>query len=205
MVRTLFNLIYSTRAGLWHLYLESMRSLLPWTFAYDRYNYARYLTLHFVDMLSLESDHPEVYHEFINGNFTVQISSSNTFGRIEADKTIETTINRDSKTPDGTTGFSVKHGAVQRWTLNSSYRASVRKLIHQLAIYKKSDITHRDLLPSAISRDGKDIQCIIDVISESFINPFSSDQLMSITSGIVADATIENDLLHAEETGKKCM
>ena len=33
MVRTLFNLIYSTRAGLWHLYLESMRSLLPWTFA----------------------------------------------------------------------------------------------------------------------------------------------------------------------------
>ena len=28
---------------------------------------------------------------------------------------------------------------------------------------------------------------------------------MSITSGIVADATIENDLLHAEETGKKCM
>ena len=86
--------------------------------------------------------------------------------------------------------------------MNSSYRASVRKLIHQLANYKKSDIIHRDLLPSAISRDEKDIQCIIDVISESFINPFSSDQLMSITSGIVADATIENDLLHAEETGK---
>ena len=161
--------------------------------------------MHFVDILSLESDHPEVYHEFIIVNFTVQISSSNTFGRVEADKTIETTINRDSKTPCGTTGFSVNHGAVQRWTLNSSYRASVRKLIHQLANYQKSDIIHRDLLPSAISRDEKDIRCIIDVISESFVHPFSSDQLMSITSGIVADATIANDLLHAEETGKKCM
>ena len=104
-MRTLFNLIYSTRAGLWHLYLESMRSLLPWTFAYDRYKYARYLTLHFVDMLSHESDHPELYHEFINGNFTVQISST-TFGRIEADKTIETTINRDSKTPGETLNSS---------------------------------------------------------------------------------------------------
>ena len=136
MVRTFSSLIYSTRTGLWHLYLELVRSLLPRTFAYDRYHYARYLTLHFVDMLSLESDHPEVYHEFINGNYTVQISSSNTFGRVEADKTIEKTINRDSKTPGGTTGFSAQHDAVQRWTLDSSYRASVRKLIHQLGTYQ---------------------------------------------------------------------
>ena len=70
-------------------------------------------------MLSLENDHPKVYQKFIN--FTVKISSSNTF--------IETTINRDYKTPGGKTGFSVRHGALQRWTMNSSYRASLRKLI----------------------------------------------------------------------------
>ena len=37
-------------------------------------------------------------------NFSIQLSENNTFGRMEADKVIETTINRDTKTAGGTTG-----------------------------------------------------------------------------------------------------
>ena len=33
------------------------------------------------------------------------MSDNNTFGRLEADKVIETTINKDTKTPSGTTGM----------------------------------------------------------------------------------------------------
>ena len=79
--------------------------MLPWVFAYDRYNYARYLTLYFVNMLNLESSHPEIYGEFLNGNFAVQQSITNTFGKLEPDKIIETTINKDTKSPGGTTGM----------------------------------------------------------------------------------------------------
>ena len=39
------------------------------------------------------------------GNFSVQMSDNNTFGRLEADKVIETTINKDTKTPGGTTSM----------------------------------------------------------------------------------------------------
>ena len=79
--------------------------MLPWVFAYDRYNYARYLTLYFVNMLNLESSHPEIYGEFLNDNFAVQQSITNTFGKLEPDKVIETTINKDTKSPGGTTSM----------------------------------------------------------------------------------------------------
>jgi len=60
------------------------------------------------EMNELEHTHPDVYEAFNAGNFSIQLSSGNTFGRIEPDKCIEMTINRDSKTSGGTTGFSLK-------------------------------------------------------------------------------------------------
>ena len=102
-------IIYATRSGDWELYVESIRSILPWVFAYDRQNYARYLTLHFMDLLNLEENYPRVHCEFIKGSFTVQMSSDNPFGKMEADKVIETTMNRDTKTIGGTTGNNIYH------------------------------------------------------------------------------------------------
>ena len=40
----------------------------------------------------------------MKGNFLVQLSDNNPFEKLEADKVIEITISRDTKTPDGTTG-----------------------------------------------------------------------------------------------------
>ena len=91
MCEILFNLLYATRSGQWYLYVAAVRQSLPWFFAYDRTNYSRYLTTHFQDLSSLEVDFPFIYEEFTKGNFSVQLSSSNPFGRMEADKVIETT------------------------------------------------------------------------------------------------------------------
>ena len=78
--------------------------LLFWTFAYDRRNYAHYLTFHCIEMINLEENHPTIYNESMKGNFSVQVSDNNPYRKLEADKVIETAINRDTKTPDGTTG-----------------------------------------------------------------------------------------------------
>ena len=106
MIEVLFNLIYATRAGKWYLYEETIRSTLPWFFAYDRTNYSRYLTVHHQNLLSLEDDFPEIYAKFERGNFSVQVSDKNSFGRTEPNKAIKTTIKIDTKTPGGTTGKS---------------------------------------------------------------------------------------------------
>ena len=80
--------------------------LLPWTFTYDRHNYSRYSTLHYIEMINLEEFHQSKYQELMNGNFSFQVSDNSRFGKFEADKVIETSINRDTKTPGGTSGKS---------------------------------------------------------------------------------------------------
>ena len=108
MCELLLNIIFATRSGHWPLYVVSLRQALPWFFAYDRPNYARYLTAHYRELAHLENDFPDIYREFEDGNFSVQLSPDNPFGRMEADKVIETTINKDTKTPGGTTGTYFK-------------------------------------------------------------------------------------------------
>ena len=68
---------------------------VPYTFAYDNTHCARYLTAMLGEMLLLEDTHPEVYFAFSEGHFSVQLSEENSFGRIEPDKCIEMTINRE--------------------------------------------------------------------------------------------------------------
>ena len=68
--------------------LYAINMLLPLTFAYDNHSYARYLTFHYIEMINLEEDHPSVYQEFMKGNFSVQVSDDNPFGKLESDKVI---------------------------------------------------------------------------------------------------------------------
>ena len=75
-----------------------MEEDIPWTFAYDRQNYARYLVPFLNDMRGLSVTMSVVYHAFKGGQYTVQMSKDNPFGGNEADKTTENTINRDCKT-----------------------------------------------------------------------------------------------------------
>ena len=88
--------------------------MLPYCFAYDHINYARYLTYFLGDMLQLNKNNPEIYEQVIVGNFAAQMSSDKLFSRLETGKVIEMTFNKDTKTPGGTTGFSTNVGAVQR-------------------------------------------------------------------------------------------
>ena len=103
MVDNILSILYATRTGDWILYIESIRRFLPWAYAYDRQNYACYLTLHLMEMVNLEENHRCIYDDFMKGNFSVQMSDKTC--RLEADKVIETTINKDTKTPGGTTGI----------------------------------------------------------------------------------------------------
>ena len=110
----MLNLIYATRTGSWELYLSCVEEVIPWTFAYDRQNYARYLVPFLNDMRGLSVTMSEVYRAFKDGQFSVQMSKDNPFGRNEADKTIENTINRDCKTGGGYVGFSGNFATTQR-------------------------------------------------------------------------------------------
>ena len=206
MVELLLNLIYAQRAGDWQLHLECVKKVVPWAFAYDRHNYARYLQPYLSDMLNLPTTHPEIHDFFSRGHFAVQLSHNNPFGKNDADKTIENTINKDTKTPGGINRFSLNDNAVQRWTLNSRRRAIFRAVLHSHLHYKPSSFIHHDLLPSRIKKDDDAVSKITQNLEEMFVNPFSEQkELISITSGLAATPTTRDHLLNAITYGKDAM
>lgn len=51
----------------------------------------------------------------------------NPFGRIPVDQTIEETVNKETQTPGGTKGFSLKPAALNRYYLIAAYRSTCLK------------------------------------------------------------------------------
>ena len=60
--------------GDFELYVKVLDELCPWLFAFDHTNYARWVPVHVKDLVELPVKHPEVYEEFMKGNFVVQRS-----------------------------------------------------------------------------------------------------------------------------------
>lgn len=200
----ILGLLRASREGNWELHLNAIRALIPWDFAYDRTNYARYLPVYYAQMSALCETHPEVYEAFRDGYFSVQMSSSNPFGRLPIDQALEVTVNRDTQTPGGTTRFSLKPGAVKRYYITSEHRSAFLGQLRNMVNEHKPDSFHHDLQHSRAEKDKDAVLAIISVI-EGWVNPFSNQQdIMSISTAKTATPEVASDLLHALEVGEKC-
>lgn len=121
LVELLLRFIRATREGIWELHVASIHEMLPWIFAYDRTNYARYLSAYWCEMIT----HPYSNALLEGGHFAAQRSKGSAFAQVAIDQTIEQTMNRDSKMSGGIVGISLNPGAVQRWIVTSHDRARV--------------------------------------------------------------------------------
>ena len=158
MATVLLNTIYATRSGNWDLLIESLREMILFTFSYDRIHYARYLTVMVAEMTNLEFTNLDIYVEFQKGNFSVQLNEDRNFLRTEPGKTIEMTLNKDTKTPGGTTGLSISVKAINRWALNATYRAELRQCLHQLINFSNQTTKHKDFTKSRILKDEEAVE-----------------------------------------------
>ena len=61
MVQILLLFIRATRESDWSLHLSALQSMVPWFFATDRVNYARFATCYWLEMCCLERSHPCMY------------------------------------------------------------------------------------------------------------------------------------------------
>ena len=91
-----------------------------------------------------------------------------------------------------TTGFSRNEGAVHRWELNASYRAALRRCLHEHTNYKKASFEHSDLTASRIKKDRKDVASIISLLN---------DTLVSISSGISIPPEFVDEIMSAKMIG----
>ena len=63
------QLVRALREADFSLYVKAIKLLLPWMFALDHPNYARWLSVHYRDMCELPTKLPEVYTQFTNTIF----------------------------------------------------------------------------------------------------------------------------------------
>ena len=75
MKLTIPSLVIAFREAKLALYCQALCASIPFFFATNDVNYARWLHVHLKDMLSLEHKHPDVFQEFQYGKFVVFKSS----------------------------------------------------------------------------------------------------------------------------------
>ena len=204
LVEILLSLIRSSREGNWQLHLSSIRALVPWCFAYDKQNYARYLSVYFAQMSNLENDHPDVYENFRDGGFSVQLGSQNPFSRIPVDQTVEETVNRDTQTAGGTKGFSLNPRAVKRYYLAAEFRCRFLRQFRDMVRLNNAKFSHKDLQQTRIKKDEADVMKVVRLLEKDWINPFQNEQfeLLSLSTGTLATPEISNDLCNAHCIGE---
>ena len=80
--------VRSIREGNFPLYIQSLRSLSKWFFILDHYNYARWITVHLFDLISLHITFPGVYQEMMKGSFSF-CKTKRPFSRMALDQVHE--------------------------------------------------------------------------------------------------------------------
>ena len=205
LVELLLNLLRASREGDWNLHLDSLNKMIPWCFAYNKSNYAKYLPWYLLQMLNLPNTHPDLHKYLIDGGFSTQIGENNPFGCIPMDQTIEETINKDTQTAGGTKGFSTKKGAVAKYYVSADYRASCVRHLRQMVQTSSNGSKHPDLSISRIKRDEADVHSILEMLTTIWINPFvkPGQDLCSLSTGASPPDEVVNDLLNAEEIGRE--
>ena len=81
-----------------------LEKLLPWFSTYDHLNYAGWAPIYYADMLSLEQSAPDIYQEFVGGNFVVK-KTNGAFNQVPIDQATEW-VNTLCKFSNGITGIT---------------------------------------------------------------------------------------------------
>lgn len=111
VLRPIKMFISATRKGCWDVHQETKMQLLPFLFATNRTNYARYLTVSLFLMKRLPA---EVLSSFQDGHFIAKLSSGK-FNSVWLDYTIEATENKALKGSGGIIGLTLRGPALVRW------------------------------------------------------------------------------------------
>lgn len=80
--------VRAIRTADFSLYKASLKMLVPWMFALDHVNYARWLPVHIRDLVNLEHTHPALYQHFQDGRFVARITEK-VFSAIALDQAHE--------------------------------------------------------------------------------------------------------------------
>ncbi len=114
MVETLMLFTRAEREDLWNLHLTTFQKMFPFMLWYDNTNYGRWSLIYLIYVFRLDKSTPEVYTEFLDGNFVIKFSNG-FFNQILTDQAIEF-LDRMCKVMGGVIGITQTLAVLYRWT-----------------------------------------------------------------------------------------
>ncbi|CAG9762637.1 unnamed protein product [Ceutorhynchus assimilis] len=202
----LLSFLRALRLGNFTEYTESLLRMIPWFFAFSHSNYARWISVHVKDLLELETKLPNVYCEFMLGNFVVHKSGC-IFSAVGIDQAHEQN-NALIKADGGAVGLLHDATALKRWMIVGPEISGLLSQFQENIAGVDKKGTHHHEQYSAFQKSFYE-KCL--ALKESFIqaeNPFKirSEDLIALDTRMVADEegvaalhgaeTIGNDLFH---------
>ena len=89
--------------------------------------------------------------------------------------------------------------------MTAEYRNVCLRNLRQMVEVHTSGVVHADLEPSRIIRDERDVQALLDLLENSWINPFSCInpfELVCLSTASAAPKNVRDDLIHAKAKGE---
>lgn len=202
---TICYFIHSQRFGNWLDTLRSIDDMCPYFFALGHTSYARWLPVFLRDMYRLPRLHPEIYANFMIGNFVVQRSNKK-FSLMGLDQSQEQSI-KFLKEDSGPKGL---YGRRDEKMVIELSKCEVLRLIDE---YESSNFTNEDSgntehSESSISEQKKylnQLERLLDLVDKkAIINPYdeTEDQLVTLDTGECMDPEIINSLRQLPKVGK---
>ena len=197
---TLLSFIRSIRTGNLSAYIESMKEVLPFFFALDKFNYARWLSVHLHDLLKLKQNDPNGFKE-LEQNFVVS-KSKRQFSKVHTDQAHEWN-NEAVKGTLNVISLLDSPRTLTRWMLSSGqFERMIDDFEQSLPRYRSSKDAHHADNQSTNDKFLKDVASLRDIFLESG-NPFSvKESLFDLDTRYFASDQVKIDLRRLQDLGK---
>ncbi len=191
--------IRSQRTGSWQAHLEATYAMLPYMFAADKHNYARWTPVYLLEMLDMPED---LKQQFEAGDFSIRETES-TFNGIWTDLAVEKTVIKDSKSESGIKGFARQEPAIVRWCLTRQTLGEYASAMKERSGHHRIvDQGHGETKPASMKKDEDHVGQIISHVKQNMTNPFDVEnhpefQLINISTGLCASEDVQTSLILA--------
>ena len=200
---TILSYIRATRERNFVLHLEATEALIKYFFAHDHLSYARLLPRYLSCMQNTQTNHPDIWQEFLNSNYCVT-KSSIPFTSIAPDHALEQE-NRRVKVDGGITGITQNENALKRFFLIAPEikRMSIN-FERNIGIYSTPTRTqHHEIHGNKFERlqnNKLKLQNVFCLHGDPF--SASSDMSSILTKAVLPD-TVSNDMLNRDQIGQE--
>ena len=181
-------------------YIEILKEWIPYMFALDKNNYAKYLSVHLHDLLTLKTESPADFRELAD-NFTIR-KSERPFSSIAIDQAHEMN-NESAKGTLNVISLMESPDTLLRWMMSSSVLTSMHTTFEK-HVLKQPDIKtslHLDDSTSKKRQLHKDVTSVYKAFLD-IGNPFSGvSHLYDLDTSVEVKPEQDKDLRSLREVG----